>query len=147
MLLPCRLVMASANFAIESMILEIPKGTRVLVLDDDRFCREVLLDSLNDSDCAAVGIANVREALKAVPIFQPQIIFSDIGMPEEDGFCFLEKLRQQNPQHVPVIAVTGSDFSEEQILAAGFAALLRKPVTPLQLLTAVQSNLKTGPSN
>jgi CheY-like chemotaxis protein len=85
---------------------------------------------------------SAREALAVLDHALPDVLLSDIGMPEEDGFSLLRKLRSRSTStgaHIPVLALTAYTRSEdrEQSLLAGFDGYLTKPVEPVHLIGAV----------
>ncbi|MDN4056435.1 ATP-binding protein [Massilia sp. YIM B02763] len=124
-------------------------GARVLVVDDDRDARELIKRIL--SDCGAhVDIAgSAREALEMVRSARPQLLISDLGMPEVDGFELLDRVRQLPRDAgglVPAIALTAFARSEDRLraLEAGFSAHISKPVEPSELIATVAAVI--GPS-
>nr|WP_314547051.1 ATP-binding protein [uncultured Massilia sp.] len=124
-------------------------GARVLVVDDDRDARELIKRIL--SDCGAhVDIAgSAREALEMVRSVRPQLLISDLGMPEVDGFELLDRVRQLPREaggQVPAIALTAFARSEDRLraLEAGFSAHISKPVEPSELIATVAAVI--GPS-
>ena len=83
------------------------------------------------SGCGSIvrACANADDAMTIVPRFQPDLVLSDIAMPDKDGF---ELLREMRFLDVPVIAITGLSRPLDQRLApsAGFDAILLQPFTP-----------------
>jgi PAS domain S-box-containing protein len=117
-------------------------GLRVLVVDDDVDAREMLRDVLASSG-AAVEIAESAVAgLEAVRRFRPDILVSDIGMPGEDGYSFMRRLRELRADdggHIPSIALTAYARPQDRTkaLAAGFTTHLGKPADPMDLVAAI----------
>lgn len=107
-------------------------GLKVLTVDDNednRFLIYAVLKSLG----ALVEVADsVEHGLQTFQEFKPDILLSDISMPGEDGYCFLQKLRnlQTGERKTPVIALTAYAAAEDvrRVLAAGFSAHIAKPV-------------------
>ena len=99
---------------------------------------------------AAVMVSNsAREGLQAVVRYGPDIVLSDLAMPEEDGFWLLDQVRSLRPQAgegLPVIAVTAHArrYGYEEILRAGFNGLIRKPVDPVSLCDDVRGFVDRG---
>ena len=117
-------------------------GLRVLVLDDEPDAREAIAAVLEGCSAQVTAVATVREALAAVERDAAQVIVSDIAMPSEDGYRFIESLRRLPADRggsLPVIALTAHAGHQERqrILAAGFDAYLAKPIEPPELAAAV----------
>ena len=115
---------------------------RVLVVDDEEDSRELVSDVL--ATCGAIVrlAANVQQALQEVDSFLPSVIVSDIGMPEEDGYAFIAKLRARPRDRggvTPVAALTAYARAEDRrrALQAGFQMHVAKPVEPSELLAVV----------
>jgi CheY-like chemotaxis protein len=108
-------------------------GVRVLVVDDVADARDMLTVLLTLCGAEVVAADCVRSARVALAAQLPDVLVSDIGMPDEDGYDLIRTLRARGPEQgglLPAIAVTG--FATEQdrarALAAGFQAHLAKPV-------------------
>jgi PAS domain S-box-containing protein len=119
-------------------------GLRVLVVDDEADTREFYTTVLEQSGAQVIAVASVGEALEALKQQRPDILISDIGMPGEDGYTLLRKVRAQEIQgekHLPAVALTAYARREDckQALEAGFQKHLSKPVSPDQLLAVVVS--------
>ena len=87
--------------------------------------------------------ANAFEALEALDRHWADVMVSDIGMPEEDGYSLMRKIRLRCAQggalEMPAVALTAyaQEKDQQQALCAGFQVHLSKPVDPVQLVTAV----------
>jgi CheY-like chemotaxis protein/anti-sigma regulatory factor (Ser/Thr protein kinase) len=119
-------------------------GVRVLVVDDDADGREVLTALLEVEGAKVTSAGSVRPALDVLDGMRPDVIVSDIGMPDEDGYTLLRRVRARGLERggaVPVIALTGYVNPEDRagLLAVGFQATLRKPVDPDELVAAITS--------
>ena len=118
------------------------EGFRVLVVDDDSDARDMIQTalSLNGAEVAAVGSA--AEALIAINGFRPDVLLSDLAMPDEDGFDLIRKVRQAEAGHekvLPAAAVTalaGEDH-RAKVLESGFHAHVAKPVETMDLVDLV----------
>src|ERR1700685_2172983 len=91
------------------------RGKRVLVVDDDNDNREVLTVILELNGAVVASADSAAEAVKAFEAHPPHLIISDIGLPDEDGFTLLRRLRSLpagQGQRVPAIAVTGYDQAD-----------------------------------
>jgi hypothetical protein len=89
-------------------------------------------------------VASAREALDALLGWKPDLIVCDIGMPEEDGYSLIEKIRKLEPKqggNTPAIALTGYVRVEERMraLAAGYQMFVPKPVEADELAAIVAS--------
>lgn len=117
-------------------------GLRVLVVDDEPDARALVKRLLEDCDATAVTAASAREALDLLRSSKFDVIISDIGMPEEDGYALIRRIRALSPDqgsNVPAIALTAYARTEDRIKAvsAGFLMHVAKPVEPLELITMV----------
>ncbi len=88
------------------------------------------------------GEASAADALAALEEFSPQVILSDIAMPGEDGFGFIEKVRRRGPEQggqVPAAAITAlaSDEDRQRALRAGFQMHVAKPIDAARLAAVV----------
>ena len=123
-------------------------GIRVLLAEDDADGRQVLILILELAGATVQGAASVREAMSAFNSFRPDVLVSDIGMPDEDGYALLRQVRacDVNGGGTPAIALTGYVNPEDRarLLAAGFQIHLRKPVEPGEIVAAVSSLAALG---
>lgn len=118
------------------------KGLRVLIVDDHRDTREMLAVVLKMNEAQVKAAASADEALEALKTWRPDVLVSDIGMPDEDGYSLIRKIRNlglEEVAHVPAIALTGYAGAEEggQALSAGFQVHLPKPVEPSSLVNTI----------
>jgi len=124
-------------------------GVNVLVVDDDRDARELIKRILSDCGAGVRIAASAREAFAQFKEQVPNLLISDLGMPEVDGFELLDWVRhltREEGGHVPAIALTAFARSEDRLsaLEAGFSAHISKPVEPSELIATVASVV--GPS-
>jgi PAS domain S-box-containing protein len=114
------------------------KGLRVLVVDDEPDARDVLQRILEQSNAAIVVAASADEAAAVVIQAAPDVIVSDIGMPGQDGYQFIRRLREGGCT-IPAVALTAFARPEDRAKAihAGYQMHLPKPVEPTQLVSAV----------
>jgi signal transduction histidine kinase/ActR/RegA family two-component response regulator len=115
-------------------------GLSVLVVDDDRDARELLADVLETYGMRVVAVSSMAEALSELDRLVPDIVVSDIGMPDQDGFEFVRRIRERPPEQggkVPAIALTAYAGPDDRAraLTAGFQVHLSKPVDFHELLT------------
>jgi signal transduction histidine kinase/DNA-binding response OmpR family regulator len=115
---------------------------RVLVVDDEPGTREFLGLVFRQCGSAVTTAASVPEALVAFERDRPDVLVSDIGMPGEDGYTLIDRVRALPPDRggqTPALALTAyaRDTDRARVFAAGFQAYLAKPVVPDQLIAAV----------
>jgi CheY-like chemotaxis protein len=119
-------------------------GVRVLVVDDDADFLELSALVLRGSGAEVRGAGSAARAYEVVESWLPDVIVTDLAMPDEDGFMLVRALRtlfSQRRAHVAIIAVTayGTPDSRTRAALAGFDLYLTKPVDPLGLAAAVAS--------
>ncbi|MBF2062946.1 MAG: response regulator [Calothrix sp. C42_A2020_038] len=128
-----------------STILE---NKKVLVVDDELDNCTYLTYLLEESGAIVKAAISTQEALAVFRDFQPDVIISDIGMPEEDGNTLIQKVRQltQESKKIPAIALTAFARPEDKLrsLSAGFQLHITKPVEPSELIAAITSLIETS---
>ena len=117
-------------------------GLQVLVVEDETDTRDFLVALLEEYGATAIAVASVEEAIAALEHWQPDMLVSDIGMPFEDGYSLIRKVRALEAfqgEHLPALALTAYAREQDRVqaLAAGFDAHIAKPVEPKQLLAAL----------
>jgi len=123
------------------------KGVKILVVDDDADARELLSMILEHAGAETATAGCVDEALAVLERFKPDVLVSDIGMPEHDGYCLIRKIRAgegNGMSGIPAVALTAfaRDEDRSQALESGFQAHLAKPIEPGEL-TAIIARLIT----
>ncbi|MEH1887321.1 hybrid sensor histidine kinase/response regulator [Nostoc sp.] len=122
-------------------------GLRVLVVDDEADTRNFLSFMFEEYGAFAIAVASVDEALAVLEQAKADILISDIGMSEQDGYTLIRKLRSLEPEKggcIPAIALTAYTREEDRLeaLSAGFQQHLSKPIDPTKLIAMVASLLK-----
>jgi CheY-like chemotaxis protein len=121
-------------------------GISVLVIDDDEDSRTLLAVILGNRGANVTTAPAAQAALQAVSAAVPDVIISDIGLPERDGYELLRDIRALGGdlKQVPALALTAFARSEDRrrALLAGFQMHISKPVEPAELCTAVASLAK-----
>jgi hypothetical protein len=116
-------------------------GLTVLVVEDDADARALTRRILTDAGAAVVEASSAEEALARVAAAKPDILISDIGMPHEDGYQLVRRLRAAGyaPEALPAIALTAFARMEDrtEALAAGYQEHLVKPLDAPTLLSRV----------
>jgi len=118
---------------------------RLMIVEDDPDTLEMLRANLEARGFRVTACESATEALALAPGMQVDLIISDIGMPEMDGFHMIERLRGiSGYQDVPAIALSGyaSKKDAKAALAAGFNAHVSKPVDPAELIVMVNGLLQ-----
>ncbi|WP_017715096.1 hybrid sensor histidine kinase/response regulator [Kamptonema formosum] len=119
------------------------EGLRVLVVDDEADARELAGTVLEQYGAEVTLAASAIEALEALDRQRADVMVSDIGMPEEDGYSLMRKIRlrsaERGAQEMPAVALTAyaQEKDQQQALSAGFQVHLSKPVDPVGLVAAV----------
>jgi PAS domain S-box-containing protein len=119
-------------------------GLKVLVVDDEPDTRELLKVGLGQCGAEVTAVGSAAEALKAMTIEVPDLLISDIGMPDEDGYGLIRRVRQmpaENGGKVPAIALTAYARAEDrmQALRAGYQMHVPKPVELAELVAVAAS--------
>ncbi|AFY43228.1 PAS domain S-box protein [Nostoc sp. PCC 7107] len=119
-------------------------GIKVLVVDDEPDIRDLITFILHDYGVDVTAVTSAAAALNELSQSLPDILISDIGMPEVDGYMLIRQLRQRSPQqggNVPAIALTAyaGEMNQQQALTAGFQLHIPKPVDPDALVSAIAS--------
>ncbi|MBN3910503.1 MAG: response regulator [Nostoc sp. NMS1] len=122
-------------------------GLKVLVVDDEADTRNFLRFMFEEYGAIATAVASVDEALAVLEQAKADILISDIGMSEQDGYTLIRKLRSLEPEKggcIPAIALTAYTREEDRLeaLSAGFQQHLSKPIDPTKLIAMVANVLK-----
>lgn len=123
-------------------VIESIKGLRVLVVDDEPDARQLMDVLLGQAGVQVRTAEGVESALEVVNEWVPNVVLCDIGMPGQDGYAFIRKLRERpagRGGRVPAAALTAYARTEDRlrIMASGFQMHLPKPVQPEELLATV----------
>ncbi len=117
-------------------------GLHVLVMDDEADTRDLLVTALEQCGARVTAVPNVPDALASLDRVLPDVLLSDIGVPGEDGYSLIRKLRARSAElggNVPAAALTAYARSEDRIraLSAGFQAHLAKPIDPAEVVATI----------
>lgn len=115
-------------------------GLLVLVVDDEEDTRQLLVQTLTQYGATVVTANSAENALQAIENQHPDILVSDIGMPDEDGYSLIRKARAANID-IPAIALTAFTRAQDRMraLSSGFQNHVAKPVEPEELATVIAS--------
>jgi CheY-like chemotaxis protein/anti-sigma regulatory factor (Ser/Thr protein kinase) len=123
------------------------QGCSIMILEDHADSRELLVEALRNAgaDVAAFGAAS--DAFAALGRVRPAVIVADIGLPDEDGYSFIRRVRAHSIpafQAIPAIAVTAYATIPDraEALAVGFQQHMPKPIDPARLIQAIHELTK-----
>lgn len=122
-------------------------GINILVVDDEADTREFLAFLLEQHGAKLTVVGSASQALVALVQFKPDVLLSDIGMPEMDGYALIEQVRQLSPEfggQIPAIAVTAyaGEINYQQAMKAGFQHHISKPIEPEALVRVIRECLR-----
>ncbi|MEG4082539.1 PAS domain S-box protein [Microcoleus sp. POL10_C6] len=127
-------------------------GLRVLAVDDDADARDLVVFLLEDCGASVTAVPNAADALAVLTQSVPDLLLSDIGMPDTDGYMLMRKVRALAPDQggrIPAIALTAyaGEIDYQQALAAGFQRHICKPLDPDRLVQAIWEVLDRSGEN
>ena len=123
-------------------------GVRALVIDDEDDARELLESALKHYGADVIAVSSAAEAYTLItetpPQERPNVMVTDIGMPDEDGYSLIRRLREWEEErgaHIPAVALTAYGRVEDRVraLKAGFQMHVAKPVDPDELAIVIMS--------
>ncbi|WP_026736302.1 ATP-binding response regulator [Fischerella sp. PCC 9605] len=119
-------------------------GLRLLIVDDEADTRKWISMVLQECGAEVIAVGSTGEALAALEQFKPDVLVSDISMPDEDGYTLIRKIRGLELEmggRIPAVALTGYARVEDyrQAIAAGFQLHVAKPVRAAELVAVVAS--------
>jgi PAS domain S-box-containing protein len=119
-------------------------GLRVLVVDDEPDARQLISQWLGECHAEVHAVSSASEALAMLQSLRPDLLLSDIGMPERDGYQLIRDIRRLSPERggkTPAIALTAFARSEDRTRAmlAGYQVHMSKPIEPHELVATVAS--------
>jgi signal transduction histidine kinase/CheY-like chemotaxis protein len=118
------------------------EGLRVLVVEDEPDSRNLLVALLEQRDVVVQTASSAAEALARLSTWRPDVILSDVGMPVEDGYSFIQKVRslpQEQGGGTPAVALTAYARTEDRrkAMLAGFNIHMAKPIDVSELLVVI----------
>ena len=128
-------------------------GVRVLVVDDDSDTRQMLKAVLSECQADVITAASAAEAIKEIEQRKPDVLISDLGMPEQDGYELIREVREmESADHtarIPALALTAYAKAEDRVraLAGGYQVHLAKPVEPAEFVLVVANLAGRGQSS
>jgi CheY-like chemotaxis protein len=120
------------------------EGLKILVVDDENDALDVITMELTERGAQVKGVTSAKEALAVLDKSKFDILISDIGMPDMDGYELIRELRQQETtenERMPAIALTAYARVQDRMRAilAGYSTHVPKPVDAHELITIVAS--------
>jgi PAS domain S-box-containing protein len=120
------------------------EGMTVLVVEDDADTRDLVKRLLEGEQASVLVAASATEALDLLETQRPDVLVSDIGLPDIDGYTLIQRIRDRGAAQggaIPAVALTAYARSEDRTkaLRAGYQAHISKPVEPADLIEAVAS--------
>jgi signal transduction histidine kinase/CheY-like chemotaxis protein len=120
------------------------KGLKVLVIDDELDARELIRRILAQQEASVITTARAADGLELLKTEKPDIVISDISMPEKNGYQFIAEVRSlsaENGGTTPAIALTAFAHPEDRakMMSAGYQTHLPKPVDSVALITAIDN--------
>ena len=117
-------------------------GLHVLLVDDDADTLELMTTALTSRKADVTAVGTAGEAIDVIKAHRPDVLVSDIAMPEEDGYGLIAKVRSlddDGESSIPAVAITAyaKDEDRERALASGFQIYLAKPVELSELISVV----------
>ncbi len=110
----------------------------VLIVDDEPDARDLFAEILRQHGARVRTASSVSQAMEVIKTFYPRVLVADIGMPGEDGYSLIRRLREMRVA-IPAIALTAYARPEDRrrVLDAGFEMHVPKPVEPGELIQAI----------
>ena len=124
-------------------------GIHILVVDDQVDSREFVVFILEQANAIITSVSSGIEALQSIEQSVPDLVVSDIGMPEMDGYMLMQQIRAMPPNqggNIPAIALTAyaREIDHRRALEVGFQRHISKPLEPNQFVQAVLSLLENA---
>jgi len=128
-------------------------GVRVLVVEDESDARDLAVVALEHCGAQVTAVPSSSEAISALvattPHELPDVLVSDIGMPSENGYDLIRRVRALHPDRggrIPAVALTGYATPEDidRALAAGYQRHVAKPMDPFELVVAIAELVRGG---
>ncbi|MEH1873276.1 MAG: response regulator [Nostoc sp.] len=124
-------------------------GIRILIVDDDVDIRDFLGFVLEQAGAEVSIVTSAIEALQAVEQSRPDILLSDIGMPEMDGYMLIRQIRAMPPEQggqilALALSAYAGEVNRQQALASGFQQHVAKPIDPDALIAVILDMIAKG---
>jgi signal transduction histidine kinase/CheY-like chemotaxis protein len=125
------------------------EGIQVLIVDDEQDTLDMLEVLLTEYRAKVQTASSAAEALEVLEWYQPDVLVSDLAMPDEDGYSLIGKVRAlsaEDKRQIPAVALTAYVRVEDRVraLSAGFNMFVPKPVEPNELITTIANLAEPG---
>jgi len=119
-------------------------GVRILIVDDDPRVRGVVTALLHGHGASVTSVGSAADALRVLPVERPDVLLTDLTMPEADGFSLIRQVRALSAAdggRKPAVLITGlaSSLDRSNVRRAGFEACLAKPLNAREVVGVVVS--------
>jgi len=118
-------------------------GLRILAVDDEPDALGVVSSILGSAGAKVKSATSVSQAVDLINQWRPDVLISDIGMPDEDGYELIRQVRAQpdKQKNIPAIALTAFARTQDRlkVLSGGYQMHVPKPIEPRELITVVAS--------
>ena len=123
-------------------------GRKVLVVEDHDDARELVARVLGEAGAEVISARSTAEALESLTVTRPDLLLADLGLPFEDGYTLLQRVRAMtwaDHQTIPAVALTAyaRASDRERAIAAGFLRYIVKPVDPAELVDVLSAVLES----
>ncbi|MDX2215245.1 MAG: response regulator [Oculatellaceae cyanobacterium bins.114] len=148
--LPLQDTPSFTTFQKSSMTNDFPdlSGLRILLVDDDADTRELVTFVLEQCHAEIMAVVSAQEGFAAIAQNPPDLLISDISMPDEDGYSLMRRIRayeaEEGRRQIPAIALTAfaRDEDRQAALAVGFQQYFAKPINPFDLVAVITTLVK-----
>ncbi|HEU4710770.1 MAG TPA: CHASE domain-containing protein [Pyrinomonadaceae bacterium] len=128
--------------AVPAVTQQLLSGVNVLLVDDDTDALKLMTTALTRRHATVTAVSSAGEAIQAIQQRRPDVLVSDIAMPDEDGYGLIERIRlleANESETIPAVAITAyaKDEDRERALSSGFQIYLAKPVELTELISVV----------
>lgn len=127
------------------------EGIHVLLVEDDLDTLDLLSTALKHQRATVTAVSSAADALASIRISTPDIVVSDIAMPDVNGYQLIDRIRALgfDSRHIPAVAITAyaKEEDRQKALSSGFRSYLAKPIELSEFVSAVADGVRTKPLN
>ena len=113
-------------------------GARILIIEDEEGVRRVLANNLSRRGFKVHAAESGRDGLEVEPVFRPDLILLDLGLPDLDGFAVIKTLRERTSTPIVILSVRGAEADKVRALDVGADDYLTKPFGLEEMLARVE---------
>jgi two-component system KDP operon response regulator KdpE len=117
-------------------------GARILIIEDEENVRRAIASNLTRRGFTVHAAQSGQDGLDAEPVFHPNLILLDLGLPDVDGFAVIERLRERTATPIVILSVRGAEADKVRALDMGADDYLTKPFGLEELLARVRVSLR-----